>query len=226
MAMDDRLLVTRLMEIGVAARRKNHKIYARPSDDPDLRKVGAAGIANWLEELGRHRMVGDVQPCFTSFGAGFEFQITDEAMRLTSDPSRFSAWLDNIFPPVPEYDVFISYASADSGVAEELRSELEENNLRCFMAEKDIHVATDFQDSIRKALQGSKRILVLLTPRSINRPWVLMEVGAAWAFGKPLIPALSHVSPADLVDPIRRYQGRVIETTAQRQALVRELIFV
>ena len=221
--MDDRLLVTRLMEIGVAARRKNREIYARPSDDPDLRNVGAAGIATWLEELGRHRMVGDVQPCFTSSGAGFEFQVTDEAIRVTSDSSRFSAWLDIIFPSAPEFDVFISYASGDSGVAEELRSDLEKNGLRCFMAEKDVRVATDFQDSIRTALAGSKRILMLLTPRSLNRPWVLMEIGAAWALGKPLIPALSHVSPADLLDPIRRYQGRVIETTVQRQALVREL---
>lgn len=91
------------------------------------------------------------------------------------------------------------------------------------MAEKDIQVAAEWQDSIRAALIGSKQILVLLTPRSINRPWVLMETGAAWALGKALIPALSHVAANELLDPIRRYQARVIETTAQRQALVNEL---
>ena len=91
------------------------------------------------------------------------------------------------------------------------------------MAEKDIQVAAEWQDSIRAALIGSKRMLILLTPRSINRPWVLMETGAAWALGKALIPALSHVAANELLDPIRRYQARVIETTAQRQALVNEL---
>ena len=91
------------------------------------------------------------------------------------------------------------------------------------MAEKDIQVAAEWQDSIRAALIGSKQILILLTPRSINRPWVLMETGAAWALGKALIPALSHVAANELLDPIRRYQARVIETTAQRQALVNEL---
>jgi hypothetical protein len=50
-----------------------------------------------------------------------------------------------------------------------------------------------------------------------------METGAAWALGKPLIPALSHVAPNELLDPIRRYQARVIETTAQRESLVNEL---
>jgi hypothetical protein len=50
-----------------------------------------------------------------------------------------------------------------------------------------------------------------------------MEVGAAWALGKPLISALVQVNPSDLPDPIRRYQSRVIETTAQRSALVKEI---
>lgn len=50
-----------------------------------------------------------------------------------------------------------------------------------------------------------------------------METGAAWVLGKTLIPALSQVSVKDLLDPIRRHQARVIETTAQRKALVNEL---
>ena len=107
--------------------------------------------------------------------------------------------------------------------ADELQKDLENNGLNCFMAEKDIQVATEWQDSIRSALIGSKRILVLLTPRSINRPWVLMETGAAWALGKALIPALSHIDANELLDPLRRYQARVIETTAQRKSLVNEL---
>jgi hypothetical protein len=221
--MDDRSLVRRLLEVGVAARRRDPEAYARPTDDSDLKSVGAARIANWLETLGGHRMIGDVQPCFTSSGAGFEFQVTEEALRVSSDTPRFEEWLDTIVPSAPEFDLFISYAAGDTAIADELRSDLERVGLRCFMAEKDIQVATEWQDSIRAALIGSKRILVLLTPRSINRPWVLMETGAAWALGKPLIPALSHIAASELLDPMRRYQARLIETTAQRQSLVKEL---
>jgi hypothetical protein len=221
--MDDRSLVAHLLAIGVAARRKDPDAYAMPSDDPNLKSVGAATIATWLEELGRHRLIGDVQPCFTSTGAGFRFQITEAAVQLSSDASQLDAWLNRVVPPTPQFDVFISYAAGDSAVADELRSDLEKSGLKCFMAEKDILVAAEWQDSIRAALIGSKRVLVLLTPRSINRPWVLMETGAAWALGKPLIPALSHVAANDLLDPIRRHQARVIETTAQRLALVNEL---
>ena len=221
--MDDRSLVTRLLEIGVATRRKNSNAYAAPSDDSSLKSIGAATIANWLEELGRYRLIGDVQPCFTSSGAGFMFQVTDDAVHLLSDLSKFDAWLDKIIPPTPEFDVFISYAAGDSAIADELQKDLENNGLNCFMAEKDIQVATEWQDSIRSALIGSKRILVLLTPRSINRPWVLMETGAAWALGKALIPALSLIDANELLDPLRRYLARVSETTAQRQSLVNEL---
>jgi len=221
--MDDRILVTRLLEIGVTARQSNPESYAGPVDDVNLRDIGVATIAHWLGELGRHRLIGSVQPCFTSAGAGFEFQVTDEAVRLISDASKFNTWLNTIVPPSLEFDVFISYATGDSAVADELRNDLERNGLRCFMAEKDIQVAAEWQDSIRAALIGSKQILVLLTPRSINRPWVLMETGAAWALGKALIPALSHVAANELLDPIRRYQARVIETMAQRRALVNEL---
>src|SRR5262249_26734236 len=131
-------------------------------------------------------------------GTGFRFKVTDDAVRLFSNASQFSAWLNRLIPPTPAFDVFISYATGDSAIADELRSDLEKNGLKCFMAEKDIRVAAEWQDSIRAALIGSKRVLVLLTPRSINRPWVLMETGAAWALGKALIPALSHVAASDL----------------------------
>jgi hypothetical protein len=105
---------------------------------------------------------------------------------------QIRSWLNTVVPLTPEFDVFISYATGDTSLANELREDLERNGLKCFMVEKDIQVATEWQDSIRAALVGSKRMSVLLTPSSINRPWVLMETDAAWALGEPLIPALSH----------------------------------
>lgn len=128
------------------------------------------------------------------------------------------------FLPLPhEYDVFLSYADGDRDVAAELKEALESEGLRCFVAEKDIRAATVWENEIRAALLGSKRILLLLTPRSVNRSWVLVETGAAWALKKELIPALVQIYPDDLVDPIRKYQARVIETSAQRKNLAKEL---
>ena len=220
--MDDQTFITRLLEIGVEARRSSSDAYANPADHRDLTTIGVARLANWLETLGGRGLVGDVQPCFTMSGAGFRFQVTDEAANVLANPSRLQRFLNDVAPLAPEFDLFISYAAGDSHIAGELRGELESGGLKCFMAEKDIRAASEWQDSIRQALIGSKRLLVLLTPRSVNRP-VLLETGAAWALGKPLIPALSHIAADDLTDPLRRYQVRVIETSAQRSALVREL---
>jgi hypothetical protein len=221
--MDDRDLVQRLLQFGVEAHRHGQGGWADPSNDSQLESIGTAALASWLEELGRHRLIEDVQPQFTRRGGSFRFKVTDEAIRLVSDSGRLVEFLDKITPLRPSYDLFLSYASSDSATASELRGELERKGLTCFMAEKDIAVATEWQDVIRNALLGSKRILILITPRSMNRPWIFLETGAAWALGKTLIPALVQVSPSDLLDPIRRYQARIIETTAQRRSLVREL---
>ena len=146
-----------------------------------------------------------------------------DAEHLLSNQADLEQFLNQLVPAQPSFDVFISYASADGALAIELKDDLESQGLKCYLAEKDIPVASEWQESIRTALLGSKRILILLTPRSLNRPWVLMETGAAWALGKPLVPALVQVSPTELIDPIRRHQARVIETMSQRKALVREL---
>lgn len=123
----------------------------------------------------------------------------------------------------PGYDIFLSYAASDAEVAGELRATFVRSGMTCFMAEKDIIVASLWETSIRDALISSTSILLLLTPRSIDRPWILLEGGAAWALGKPIIPALVHVTPDALIDPIRKFQARVVETTAHKQALAREL---
>jgi hypothetical protein len=222
--MEDRKLVQRLLEVGAATYLHNQSSYADPSADLLLDGVGTATLAAWLEELGRHRLIGDVQPQFTHGGGGFRYRVTDEATRIVSNPDRLAELLDKIAPLRPSYDLFLSYAAADGAIASELRVDLERQNVKCFMAEKDIAVATEWQDAIRDALLGANRILILITPRSLNRPWVFMEIGAAWALGKTLIPVLIQVNPTDLPDPLRRYQARVIETTAQRKALIKEIV--
>lgn len=125
--------------------------------------------------------------------------------------------------PIYKYDVFISYSTIDTSIANELRKSIENEGLSCFMSEKDIPTASPWVDEIRNAIHLSKRVLLLITPRSIDRPWILLETGAAWALQKELIPALMFVSPSDLVEPIRRYQAQIIETTDQKNYLVREI---
>ena len=87
--MIDRDLARRLLELGIVAFREDRTNYADPSADAVLRSVSTAAIANCLEELGGHGLIGDVQPQFTPNGAGFRYQVTDKAAQLVSDARRF-----------------------------------------------------------------------------------------------------------------------------------------
>ena len=131
--------------------------------------------------------------------------------------------LDNPEVPSMKYGIFISYANKDADLAVELKDAFEKRGVRCFMASEDVASDARWAPAIRQAFVESKRILLLLTPCSINRPWMYLETGAAWALDKDIVPALEHVSENDLDDLTRKYQARKIETTTQKNRLVEEL---
>lgn len=50
----------------------------------------------------------------------------------------------------------------------------------------------------------SRELVVLLTPDSVDRPWVLLEVGAAWGRRRDyrIVPVLCHVTVDAIPDII------------------------
>jgi hypothetical protein len=172
------------------------------------------------EELGRDRVMETIER-FRRFNLiQFHTRASIEVL-----PTVFEV-ADQLRAPKreSEYDIFISYASADSALANELRSQIEAGGFTTFMAEKDIPVSSLWKQTIRDALRSSSQVLILLTPNSIDRPWVLLETGAAWALDKALIPAMAFVDPNRFVDPLRDIQARKIETTQQKTELVAEIV--
>lgn len=124
---------------------------------------------------------------------------------------------------VQRYDVFFSYSTEDKDIATELHRKLTATGLKCFLAEKDIRASEIWESRIRDALKDSNLVLLLITPRSVSSPWVLVEAGAAWGLNKKVLPLLMFVKPENLVDPIRKHQARIVETPAHIQTLVDEL---
>ena len=57
-----------------------------------------------------------------------------------------------------------------------------------------------FPTAFEQGIRRSQELVVLLTPYSVDRPWVLLEVGAAWVLGarKRITPILCHVD----IEPI------------------------
>jgi len=122
-----------------------------------------------------------------------------------------------------QYDIFISYSHRDSQLAKSIYSKFNTAGLQCFMAEKDIAAAERWESRIRDALIASQRVLLLITPNSKDSHWVVAEAGAAWALGKPLIPAIAYVEKSELITPIASYQARLIHTPEEIESLVHEL---
>jgi hypothetical protein len=98
------------------------------------------------------------------------------------------------------YQVFVSHATADKWLAKTVCEKIEETGANSFRDDRDIDGGDDIPEAIRRQIKQSKEILVLLTPQSSNRQWVILEIGAAWGLSreKRIILVLYHVS----VDPI------------------------
>lgn len=94
----------------------------------------------------------------------------------------------------------MSHATADKWLATILCEKIEATGATTFRDDRDINGGDDIPESLRQAIAGSDEMVVLLTPESIHRPWVLMEVGAAWQRGDDMriVGVLQHVS----VEPI------------------------
>jgi len=94
------------------------------------------------------------------------------------------------------YQVFVSHATADKWIAKIFCEKIDATGATSFRDDRDINGGDSIPDSIRTAIQVSRELVVLLTPDSIERPWVLLEVGAAWGRRKDyrIVPVLCHVT--------------------------------
>ena len=75
---------------------------------------------------------------------------------------------------------------------------IEDLGAQTFLDDANIVVGEDFEDKILKSLRSADELLVLLTPWSLTRPYVWMEIGAAWSRGKPVVGILYGLTPEQL----------------------------
>ncbi len=63
----------------------------------------------------------------------------------------------------------------------------------------------------------------MITPRSINSEWLNLELGAAWALQKEIIPVLLNVEIKDINDILNMCQACILESEDQVNKLIDEL---
>lgn len=74
------------------------------------------------------------------------------------------------------YQVFVSHATADRWLATTICEKIESTGATTFRDDRDIDGGADIPETIRAEIKRSRELVVLLTPNSADRPWVLLEV--------------------------------------------------
>lgn len=98
------------------------------------------------------------------------------------------------------YDIFISYSSEDQKLVEAMCHYLEERNLRCFVAYRDVPKGKDWAPYIEKGIEDSKVLVYVHTEASNSSEETTREIVLAIAEGCIVIPFR--------VSPIRYGEGK------------------
>ena len=107
---------------------------------------------------------------------------------------------------LPPYQVFVSHATSDKYLAMLCCEKIEAiTGATTFRDDRDIKGGESIPDEIRGEIRRSRELVVLVTPNSFDRAWVLIEVGAAWLYRKDyhIVPVLCHVGADKIPDMLK-----------------------
>jgi hypothetical protein len=130
--------------------------------------------------------------------------------------------------------LFISHAASDAEFANAVKQEIEKVfangvNVFCTSSPGAIPVGRDWLSDIEEKLAIAQAIIAIITPVSIERPWLWFEVGATWSKGRagecriyPLCAA--EIELSSLPSPLDRLQALSMGKAADLKLLFEALI--
>lgn len=125
------------------------------------------------------------------------------------------------------HKVFISYSTKDKNFAEAICSWLERNDIRCWMAPRDILPGTSYGEAIITAIQESHVMILVFTANANESKYVNKEVERAVSKGAIIIPMrFQDIMPTKALDfflgsehwldainpPFRKHLDRLVES--------------
>ena len=125
----------------------------------------------------------------------------------------------------PAAAVFISYSyrPEDRRFARELATKLKRKGFDPFLAPTSVEPAASWLDSIVQGLRDCRAMVFIVTPSALESDFCKLELGAALALGKPIVPALRHVAVEKLPEVLRCFQAIDIQATGYAAKLVDRL---
>jgi hypothetical protein len=95
------------------------------------------------------------------------------------------------------HDVFISYAHVDKPVADAMCARLESQNIRCWIAPRDVSPGKNFPEAIVEGIGGSKIMVIIFSSHSNKSEHVIREVTTAINKSLIIIPfRIEDITPS------------------------------
>lgn len=130
--------------------------------------------------------------------------------------------------------LFISHASSDAEFANAVKQEIEKVfangvDVFCTSSPGTIQVGADWLQDIESKLAATQAVIVIVTPVSIERPWLWFELGATWSKGRAgtckIYPLCApEVNMGELPSPLDRLQALSMGKTPDLKRLFEALI--
>ena len=109
-------------------------------------------------------------------------RIPAEFLRGCGVPDQWITYLPSLvgmLAPIQFYSCFISYSTKDEDFAQRLHSRMHEKGLRVWYSPKDIKGGQKLHEQIDQAIRGYEKLLLVLSPNSMNSEWVKTEIRKA-----------------------------------------------
>jgi TIR domain len=111
----------------------------------------------------------------------------------------------------PDYLVFISHSSKDRWIARQMAEIIERKakryGVRTFLDEVDLEGGDRIPAVIKANLHACEEFVILLSPHSVTRQWVLVELGGVWTLDKRVMAITYNVAPEKVPDIIDHDKG-------------------
>src|SRR3989304_2142670 len=130
--------------------------------------------------------------------------------------------------------LFISHATSDGEFAEAVKQEIDKvfaNEINIFSTSSPgaIPAGNDWLSDIENRLNTAQAIIAIVTPVSIERPWLWFEIGATWLNGRKgdcrIYPLCTQeINLSELPEPLSRLQALSLGRATDLKMLFEELI--
>jgi uncharacterized protein YjbI with pentapeptide repeats len=101
-------------------------------------------------------------------------------LRGAGVPDNFIEYMGSLTGKALEfYSCFISYSTKDQEFADRLYADLQNNGVRCWFAPHDMQAGKKIHEQIDEAIRRYERLLLILSPNSMNSEWVKTEIRKA-----------------------------------------------